>query len=121
MNRLAVRRAERYAQLSREERGLPKHPAWGWIDCSDCHGAGCIETYRHSADYYPNTFMCGGCDGVGRVWDSPMPHDPLITLRAARQLRSIRPSDYRMARNRAMRPVHLPEYVAPAMFYRRAA
>lgn len=96
-----VRQHKRDCEVSREERGLPKHPANALIDCPACEGMGeriCNDSRTGDPQCeYPVT--CGACSGSGNLLDGQV--DVLQQLRSERRARSWRYTAYRM---RAMRP-----------------
>lgn len=110
----SIRDHKRNCELSREERGLPLHPANGFIDCPSCQGTG--EHTRNDSDVgdpqceYGVT--CGGCSGTGQIQDGLI--DPLVLVRSYRdgklanilseRVAADRRHYYRLHRLRAMRP-----------------
>jgi len=109
----AIRQHKRDAVDCREKRGLPLHPANGFIDCPACDGLG--EHTRNDSDIgdpqceYGVT--CGACGGTGEVQDGLI--DPLLLVakyRAGRFTwamsdlrRTERQHQYRLYRERAMK------------------
>lgn len=110
----SIRDHKRNCELSREERGLPLHPANGFIYCPSCQGAG--EHVRNDSgcgdpqsDY---GLACGNCDATGEVQDGHI--DPLVLMakyRAGRftwamseRRKADRRHYYRLYRARSMRP-----------------
>jgi len=98
----------------REERGLPLHPANGFIACPDCEGTG-EHTRNDSAIGDPQCEYgvdCGRCNGEGEIADGLI--DPLLLVAKYRKDRfswamtAIRKAErlhyYRLYRMRAMRP-----------------
>lgn len=99
----AARRAARDKLDTREERGLPKHPANGWIDCAECGGAG-EHLHNDSPIGDPQCeymTICGECDGEGVVIDGHI--DPMLLLRRARFNRRHRLGLYEWGYSRARR------------------
>lgn len=110
----SVRSHKRNCELSREERGLPLHPANGFIDCPSCHGTG--EIYRNdSGSGDPQCeygLACAHCGGEGEIADGLI--DPLLLVakyrkgRAGWAMSERREADrrhyYSLYRMRAMRP-----------------
>jgi len=79
-----VRGHQRSCDLSREERGLPQHPANGFIPCPSCKGLG-THTRNDSLLADPQceyTVACGECVGTGEVQDGLI--DPLELMRTYR-------------------------------------
>ncbi len=110
----SIRDHKRNCELSREERGLPLHPANGFIDCPSCQGTG--EVYRNDSGcgdpQCEYGVTCGECIGTGEVQDGEI--DPLVLMakfRAGRftwAMRERRKADrrhyYLLHQLRAMRP-----------------
>ncbi len=110
----AIRQHKRNAEKCREERGLPLHPANGFIDCPACDGLG-EHTRNDSAIGDPQCeygVSCGACGGTGEVQDGVI--DPLLLVakfRAGRftwAMSEVRKADrrfcYQLALTRAMKP-----------------
>lgn len=109
-----VRNNKRNCELTREERGLPLHPANDFITCPDCDGTG--EHVRNdSASGDPQCeygVACGRCGGEGEIADGLI--DPLLLVAKYRKGRFTwamserRAADrrhyYSLYRMRAMRP-----------------
>lgn len=100
-------------ELCREERGLPLHPANGFIDCPQCCGTG-EHTRNDSAIGDPQSeypVMCEACFGRGEIQDGLI--DLLVLMakyRAGRftwamseRRRAERLHQYRLFRARAMK------------------
>jgi len=110
----SVRDHKRSSELTREERGLPLHPANGFIACPACDGTG--ELYRNdSAIGDPQCeygLACGRCGGEGEIADGQI--DPLLLVAKYRKGRfgwamserraADRRYHYNLYRMRAMRP-----------------
>lgn len=108
-----VRDHQRCCVLSREERGLPLHPANDFIACPDCDGTG--EHVRNdSAIGDPQCeygVACGRCNGEGEIADGLI--DPLLLVAKYRKGRfswamgqrraADRRYHYNLCRMRAMR------------------
>lgn len=75
-----MRQNIRDRELSREELGLPQHPANAFVDCPECLGTG--EHMRNeSANGDPQTeypVTCGACNGTGELIDGVI--DPLVAM-----------------------------------------
>lgn len=110
---VSFRQHNRDCELSREERGLPPHPANAFVSCPDCFGTG-EHTRNDSANGDPQTeypVTCGACGGSGEVQDGNI--DPLLLMakyRAGRftwAMSDRRKADrlhyYRLYRARAMK------------------
>ena len=74
-------RAARDRMESREERGLPDHPANGWIYCPQCEGEGAINQ-EWVAEDHETSEECPTCLGDGEVLDGHV--DLLVQLRKVR-------------------------------------
>ena len=110
----SVRDHKRSIELTREERGLPLHPANAFITCSDCDGTG--EHVRNdSASGDPQCeygVACGRCGGEGEIADGLI--DRLLLVAKYRKGRfgwamserraADRRHSYNLYRMRAMRP-----------------
>lgn len=76
----SVRDHKRSSELTREERGLPLHPANAFIACPDCDATG--EHVRNdSASGDPQCeygVACGRCGGEGEIADGLI--DPLLLV-----------------------------------------
>lgn len=108
-----MRQNIRDRELSREERGLPQHPANAFVSCPDCFGTG--EHMRNdSANGDPQTeypVTCGACGGTGELQDGIV--DPLLLVAKYRKgrfswamsdfRRTERLHQYRLYRARAMK------------------
>lgn len=97
--------------ISREERGLPQHPAWTWVDCPACGGSGEIAIETGRDPQLEDAVTCDRCFGEGVLWDSPRQQDPLHVMRRLR--RTMRANlfhrlEYAIARRAAARPVRIP-------------
>lgn len=110
----SVRDHKRSSELTREERGLPLHPANGFIDCPSCQGTG-EHTRNDSGCGDPQceyVVPCGECSGTGEVKDGQI--DPLVLVAKYRKGRftwamserraADRRYHYNLYRMRAMRP-----------------
>lgn len=97
----SVRQHKRNLELTREERGLPPHPANALIDCPACDGMGeriCNDSRERDPQCeYP--VACSECSGSGNLVDGHV--DVLQQMRSERRARSWRYTAYRM---RATRP-----------------
>ena len=96
----AARRAARDRMESREERGLPAHPANGWIYCPQCEGSGEVNQEWVAEDHEVSD-SCPTCLGDGEVLDGHV--DVLVQLRKVRA-RYVRrqPAPYGWMRKRAL-------------------
>lgn len=80
----AARRQARDKADTREDRGLPHHPANDWIDCPECGGGG-SHTRNDSWNRDPQCeydVECCRCCGEGEIEDGHI--DPLLRIRRLR-------------------------------------
>jgi hypothetical protein len=107
MNRAAYQ-AQRQARPSREERGLPQHPASdGLVTCPCCDGRGEFTIGQSMDPQSWDTESCATCNGFGVVPDGRGP-DPLLVMRQQRSVRNAiwKRSRYHEARAAAMRSIY---------------
>lgn len=101
----ANRRAARAAADTREDRGLPQHPAAsGLATCQACDGRGehhCNNS-RNGDPQAAYEIQCGECFGTGQVSDGRGP-DLLTVLASVRRYRKREGFRYASARRDAMR------------------